>query len=186
MVLHREGQELRLTVTNDGEIVPAEMRDAIFAPFFRNTRKSEAPGTGIGLALSRSLAELHHGTLTMGSSETVNEFILTVPYSSGAVSAEPESVPDEAAGTTPDTVPEPVWEACSILVVEANPAMQAFIRRQLSEHYSVITAENGVEALELLEKNYINLIVSDIMMPKMDGIELCERVKNDLRYSHIP
>lgn len=184
--LHREGQELRLTVTNDGEIVPAEMRDAIFAPFFRNTRKSEAPGTGIGLALSRSLAELHHGTLTMGSSETVNEFILTVPYSSGAVSAEPESVPDEAAGTMPDTVPEPVWEACSILVVEDNPEMQAFIRRQLSEHYSVITAENGVEALELLEKNYINLIVSDIMMPKMDGIELCERVKNDLRYSHIP
>ena len=184
--LRREESELRLTVCNDGGLVPAEMREAIFAPFFRHTRKSEAPGTGIGLALSRSLAELHHGTLTMSSSSELNEFVLTVPLSLSEVSAEPSSPPSESPEVAAEPVPEPACEAYSILVVEDNPEMQAFIRRQLSESYSVVTAENGVEALEVLEKSYINLIVSDIMMPKMDGIELCERVKNDLRYSHIP
>ncbi len=186
VVLRREEPDLRLTVSNDGELVPAEMREAIFAPFFRHTRKSEAPGTGIGLALSRSLAELHHGTLTMSSSSELNEFVLTVPLSLSEASAEPSSPPSESPEVVAEPVPEPACEAYSILVVEDNPEMQAFIRRQLSESYSVVTAENGVEALEVLEKSYINLIVSDIMMPKMDGIELCERVKNDLRYSHIP
>lgn len=176
----------RITVTNDGEVVPPEMREAIFAPFFRHTRKSESTGTGIGLALARSLAELHHGTLVMGADTDLNEFILTIPlYRQDAADAadvaseeNPENVPDERGDLG--------WEAYCILVVEDNPEMCAFIKRQVSDGYSVLTAENGVEALELLEKNYINLIISDIMMPKMDGIELCRRVKNDLRYSHIP
>lgn len=176
----------RVTVTNDGEVVPPEMREAIFAPFFRHTRKSESTGTGIGLALSRSLAELHHGTLVMGGDRELNEFILTIPVCRQEVADAGDPASEENPESISDERGDPGWEAYSILVVEDNPEMCAFIRRQVSENYSVLTAENGVEALELLEKNFINLIVSDIMMPKMDGIELCRRVKNDLRYSHIP
>lgn len=176
----------RVTVTNDGEVVPPEMREAIFAPFFRHTRKSESTGTGIGLALSRSLAELHHGTLVMGGDRELNEFILTIPVCRQEAADAGDPASEENPESIPDERGDPGWEAYSILVVEDNPEMCAFIRRQVSENYSVLTAENGVEALELLEKNFINLIVSDIMMPKMDGIELCRRVKNDLRYSHIP
>ena len=176
----------RVTVTNDGEVVPPEMREAIFAPFFRHTRKSESTGTGIGLALSRSLAELHHGTLVMGGDRELNEFVLTIPVCRQEAADAGDPASEENPESIPDERGDPGWEAYSILVVEDNPEMCAFIRRQVSENYSVLTAENGVEALELLEKNFINLIVSDIMMPKMDGIELCRRVKNDLRYSHIP
>lgn len=178
---------LRVTVTNDGEIVPPGMREAIFAPFFRHTRRTDSPGTGIGLALSRSLAELHHGTLAMGDSVTVNEFVLTVPLAQReADTSRTPATADERAESAPGYVPDPGREACSILIVEDNPEMSGFIRRQVSKGYTVLTAGNGVEAMELLDKNYVDLIVSDIMMPEMDGIELCERVKNDLRFSHIP
>ena len=176
----------RITVTNDGEVVPPEMREAIFAPFFRHARKDESTGTGIGLALSRSLAELHHGTLAMGADRELNVFVLTLPLSRQAAECAGEVVSEEDSESVIDERGDFGWEAYSVLVVEDNPEMCAFIRRQLSESYSVFTAENGVEALELLEKNFINLIISDIMMPRMDGIELCRRVKNDLRYSHIP
>ena len=181
-----DDDSFRVRVVNDGEVVPPEMREAIFAPFFRHTRKDESTGTGIGLALSRSLAELHHGTLAMDADTERNVFVLTVPLcrqteedvAEPAAAEDPENNPDERGDLG--------WEAYSILIVEDNPEMCAFIRRQVAESYSVLTAGNGVEALELLEKNYINLIISDIMMPKMDGIEFCRQVKTDLRYSHIP
>ena len=180
------GDAFRLTVTNDGEVVPPEMREAIFAPFFRHTRKEESTGTGIGLALSRSLAELHHGTLAMEADTELNVFVLTVPLCRQEAEAVVETVSAEDAESISDERGDPGWEAYSVLVVEDNPEMCAFIRRQVSESYSVLTAGNGVEALELLEKNYVNVIISDIMMPKMDGIEFCRQVKTDLRYSHIP
>ena len=180
------GDAFRVTVTNDGEVVPPEMREAIFAPFFRHTRKEESTGTGIGLALSRSLAELHHGTLAMEADTELNVFVLTVPLCRQEAEAVVETVSAEDAESISDERGDPGWEAYSVLVVEDNPEMCAFIRRQVSESYSVLTAGNGVEALELLEKNYVNVIISDIMMPKMDGIEFCRQVKTDLRYSHIP
>ena len=180
------GDAFRVTVTNDGEVVPPEVREAIFAPFFRHTRKEESTGTGIGLALSRSLAELHHGTLAMEADTELNVFVLTVPLCRQEAEAVVETVSAEDAESISDERGDPGWEAYSVLVVEDNPEMCAFIRRQVSESYSVLTAGNGVEALELLEKNYVNVIISDIMMPKMDGIEFCRQVKTDLRYSHIP
>ena len=73
-----------------------------------------------------------------------------------------------------------------ILVVEDNPDMLAFIRKQLTTEYSVLTAMNGIEALAVLDNHYVNLVVSDVMMPQMDGFELCKTIKSDLSYSHIP
>ena len=74
----------------------------------------------------------------------------------------------------------------TVLIVEDNVEMLAFVVRQLSPVYQILTATNGVEALKVLEGNTVNLIVSDIMMPEMDGVELCDRIKSDLDYSHIP
>lgn len=74
----------------------------------------------------------------------------------------------------------------SLLVVEDNLEMQAFIRRQLMQHYHVVTADNGRQAIEKLDTEEIHLVVSDVMMPILDGMELCNRIKQDLNYSHIP
>lgn len=73
-----------------------------------------------------------------------------------------------------------------VLVVEDNPEMLAFIERQLSSQYAVITATNGKEALEALDSNFVNLVVSDVVMPLMDGFELCKTIKSNVGYSHIP
>ena len=77
-------------------------------------------------------------------------------------------------------------EVASVLIVEDNKDMLAFVARQLSPLYHVITAENGIEALKVLEHEYINLVISDIMMPEMSGDELCSAIKGDLEMSHIP
>ncbi len=74
----------------------------------------------------------------------------------------------------------------TVLVVEDNPDMLAFVVRQLSKEYTVLTATNGAEALQVLDGNYVNLVVSDVVMPVMDGSELCKTIKSDLNYSHIP
>ena len=73
-----------------------------------------------------------------------------------------------------------------VLVVEDNPEMLTFIERQLSFKYAMITATNGKEALEVLNSNFINLVVSDVVMPLMDGFELCKTIKSNVGYSHIP
>lgn len=64
--------------------------------------------------------------------------------------------------------------------------MRAFVVRQLSKEYAVLSAVNGAEALKMLDGNYVNLVVSDVVMPVMDGFELCKTIKSDLNYSHIP
>ena len=70
--------------------------------------------------------------------------------------------------------------------MEDSLEMQAFIAKQLSSKYRVLTALNGVEALKTLEEHTVNLVISDIMMPEMDGLELCEHLKSEVDYSHIP
>ncbi len=181
-----------ITSVNDGQVVPLAMRENIFRPFVQyRDGKDVVPGTGIGLALARSLAELHHGTLAMDQSADCNRFVLTVPiiHQSGPVGEESshgeeeEDKREEVAAIVPDKTKD---ERPSVLIVEDNKDMLAFVERQLAPLYRVLTAGNGVEALKRLERNDVDLVVSDVMMPEMDGLELCQRLKADLNYSHIP
>ena len=73
-----------------------------------------------------------------------------------------------------------------LLVVEDSLEMRLFVTKQLSSEYQVLTAVNGIEALKVLGEHTVNLVISDIMMPEMDGLELCEHLKSELDYSHIP
>lgn len=195
MSVDGDARHFRVTVENDGPVVPADMRERIFQPFMQyRDGKHLIAGTGIGLTLARSLASLHGGTLAMDDDMTVNRFVVTLPV----VHVDTAALPD--AGTAP------VQECCdaadaadetaapgtasgrqSVLIVEDDPEMRSFISRHLVGFYDTATAENGVAALECLAKSRtFDLILSDVMMPGMDGLELCRRVKGDLRYSHIP
>lgn len=186
-----DNNSFRIRTENDGVIIPNEMKEEIFKPFVRFNEKEDGKvttGTGIGLALSRSLAELHQGTLAMGEGEENNTFCLTLPIVQDmtiTLTPEPE-VEIDRMNEVPVGETEKKDNRPTVLVVEDNPDMLAFVMRQLSKEYAVLTATNGEEALRVLDGNYVNLVVSDVVMPVMDGFELCKTIKSDLNYSHIP
>ena len=186
-----DNNSFRIRTENDGVIIPNEMKEEIFKPFVRFNEKEDGKvttGTGIGLALSRSLAELHQGTLAMGAGEENNTFCLTLPIVQDmtiTLTPEPEAGMDKMS-EIPAGEAEKKDNRPTVLVVEDNPDMLAFVVRQLSKEYAVLTATNGEEALQVLDGNYVNLVVSDVVMPVMDGFELCKTIKSDLNYSHIP
>ena len=186
-----DNNSFRIRTENDGVIIPNEMKEEIFKPFVRFNEKEDGKvttGTGIGLALSRSLAELHQGTLAMGEGEENNTFCLTLPIVQDmtiTLTPEPEAGIDKMS-EIPAGEAEKKDNRPTVLVVEDNPDMLAFVVRQLSKEYAVLTATNGEEALQVLDGNYVNLVVSDVVMPVMDGFELCKTIKSDLNYSHIP
>lgn len=192
-----EGKKVfHIRTVNDGVIIPDEMKEEIFKPFVRFNEKEDGKvttGTGIGLALSRSLAELHQGSLVMLEGENENVFCLTLPVEQdSAIKLASESIPmvidseaserrTEAAESKANKVNKPV-----VLVVDDNPDLLSFVVRQLEDNYMVVTATDGMEALEVLDGNEVSLVVSDVVMPRMDGFELCKVIKSNLEYSHIP
>ena len=186
-----EKQVFCIRTVNDGVIIPNAMKEEIFKPFVRFNEEEDGKvttGTGIGLALSRSLAELHQGSLFMDKDEQVNSFCLTLPVvQDTTITLVSEPMGDVAQIVETRTEPlEKKDNRPVILVVEDNPSMLLFVVRQLSHEYTVLTATNGKEALQVLDGNFVNLIVSDVVMPLMDGFELCKTVKSELDYSHIP
>lgn len=185
--LSQEDLSFTIEVRNDGYLVPYESRENIFAPFYRIKETENQPGTGIGLPLSRSLAELHNGSLKIKDPENdLNVFVLTIP-----LHQENEyHLYDEQNPNSPihDVNKEEAFAAKkpAVLLTEDNREMLDFIAGSLSAEYCVYKALNGKQALEILEKESIQLVVSDLMMPVLDGLELCRQLKSNLEYSHIP
>jgi len=125
------------------------------------------------------------GRLAMDDSTEENVFVLHLPYGEQDNAAEQER--DKDASSTSDYMVKNSGGAASVLLVEDNLEMLGFIEKKLiAAGYGVLKACNGVEALAVLEENYIDIVVSDVMMPEMDGIELLGKLKNDISYSHIP
>ena len=150
-------------------------------------RKFNTSGTGIGLSLVNDLVKLHKGTIDVDNHPGSGvKFTVTIPIT---MSHYTEEECDEilASNPNPPTTVSAAQEKplYRILVVEDNPDLNFVLRNMLARHYEVFSAGNGVEAMEIIRKENIDLIVSDVMMPEMDGYELCSRLKNDLDYSHI-
>lgn len=169
-----------LRMGNDGPVVAPDKRETIFAQFSRLDNNQGAPGIGIGLAYARSLAMMHDGSLVMGESETENLFVLTLPIDSAS-----DIEADDC--TDLEYMIKRNEEAVTLLIVEDNAEMRVFLEKKLIGHnYKVIKASDGQEALDILAENYVDLIVSDVMMPRIDGMELLRHVKADINFSHIP
>ncbi len=193
--LTADDSHVTITTVNDGDIVPLACRESIFRPFVRYTSTSEnaataVTGTGIGLSLLRTLAEQHHGSVCMDRDETVNRFILTLPrYELETEETDAAEAGREASDSTDieaAQMPLPVSTQSTLLIVEDNADLRKFIARHLETNYSTVEARDGVEALEKLHEHSISIIISDVMMPRMDGISLLTEVKQDIEFSHIP
>ena len=187
VVLDFNDAEFRVIVKNDGLVIPPDLRKKIFEPFFRLPSDAQNSGTGIGLSLAHSLAELHNGTLVIDDEDTkMNIFVLKLPlhqedeFRAIKVSHSVKKGIDESAVITFNK------QAPVILLVEDNDDLADFIFSELSETYNIVLAKNGNEALKILDKIDVHLVISDVMMPVKNGIELCKEIKRTEKTSHIP
>ena len=179
-----------ISVSDTGHGIDAEALPHIFDRYYQAKSKYQASGSGIGLALVKGLSELHEGILkvesTVDTGTTFTLRLLTENTYPNAIHAQHdmEKKPMDAEETTiTDT---PTENHPIVLVVEDNADIREYIRSSFTDIYEVITAKDGKEGCELAQARIPNIIVSDIMMPVMDGIELCKRIKEDMRTSHIP
>ncbi|WP_262248972.1 hybrid sensor histidine kinase/response regulator transcription factor [Parapedobacter soli] len=180
---------LRIECYNDGPPIPALYHEKIFEPFFRVPNRSKETGTGIGLSLARFLAELHQGNLVLDRQTDPGAlFVLSLPTNLEEdirTLQDFAPVTNEESGDLADDVKRNDQRP-SLLIVEDNWDIIHYLQRELAGNYKVLKASHGQEALNLLAQHEVHLIVTDIMMPVMDGITLSKTVKNDLRFSHIP
>lgn len=180
------GGSFDLTIENDGEVVPAHKREALFKPFFQYKTKTTdiKNGTGLGLTLARSLAELHQGFLVMNEKDDVNSFHLSIPFIKGSEEKENVSLKDKAVLLDKNLAFD--INKQTVLIVEDDKELLEYMQKLLSRIYNVVKATDGEEAMEMLDKHVINLVVTDIMMSNLDGYELCRQIKSNIAYSHIP
>ena len=184
MQLSMDYETFSIDFINDGTPIPAEAREKIFEPFYRlEENTGNKPGTGLGLPLARSLAEMHHGTLELADNPNQTIFRLTLPI------RQLESIQPEAETTFERPLQEEfTYEESrpNILIVEDNQEMAIFIAEEINTSYNVQIVANGAEAIQLMKQHSFQLVISDVMMPVMDGFALLKAIKTDLEFSHIP
>ena len=182
-----------IAIEDNGMGISKELQERIFEPFFQIKEKlpQDYIGTGIGLSIVRNSVDKMGGTLSLASEEGKGSiFYVTLPATQVniqelAVNDLTNEVPQEKnpdIETANSEDPSP-WK---IAVAEDNEDMRSFIASLLSPHYQVYTYPNGQELLEDTEKIAFDLIVSDIMMPKLNGYELCKTIKDNTQSCHIP
>ncbi|MDH6342756.1 signal transduction histidine kinase/ligand-binding sensor domain-containing protein/DNA-binding response OmpR family regulator [Parabacteroides sp. PFB2-12] len=190
----RSGKRLYIAVRDNGIGIPEADISNIFDRFYQSKNKVKFPvygqsGTGIGLYLSKSIITQMGGTISAANNKGAgSSFRVVIPIDEASpgqqeiVAGKPLFPEEKEDQPISSFIPGKL----TLLVVEDNQDMRSFIRSILIEQYNVIEAGNGEEALELLKANNVDFIVSDLMMPVMDGVELSRRVKKNFTTSHIP
>ena len=186
-----ENGDIVMTVADTGVGIAPDAISHIFDRYYQEKGPHQAAGTGIGLALVKNVVALHHGSIDVESQEGKGtKFTVRIP----ADETYPEAIhiEEEPVAKQHD---EPVAEGETtaagerkplILIVEDNADIRDYVKQSFTDLYDVRSAENGKEGLERAFEIMPSLIVSDIMMPEMDGVEMTRRLKEDVRTSHIP
>lgn len=188
---HPERQTFSIEVKDNGKGMNEEELKKIFKPFYQASENK--PGTGIGLSIVKGIVEAHHGQVNV-TSQTGHgsSFMITLPQKQENLSAEEEE--NQAGNPLPeDIIPEQNATAAMsqkvlpiMLIVDDNEDMLNFLSSHFQTSYTIVTAVDGVDALNKLKEQEVALIISDWMMPNMNGIDLCKAVRNNQLTSHIP
>src|SRR5690606_5611769 len=196
--IQQQEAHLYIDVIDNGKGISPEDLDRIFKPFLQG--KSTVPGgTGLGLSYSKTLIEMHGGKLTVESRTNTKRNKLTLfrivlpqtPKVAGPYD-ELETLQDTPVSSTnvsPAEIPEELPSLprqCTLLLVEDNDQMRSYLAQFFRSSYHILEASNGEQGLTLARKHVPDLIISDVMMPKIDGISFTRQVKSDVLLRHIP
>lgn len=214
VTLKEESNRLLLQVKDTGNGIPIDKQSRIFERFYQV--ESEHIGSGIGLSLVQRLVELHHGHIELDSAEGKGStFSIYLPTNEDAYQPDEKASgtstecveaahstnsremyildteqPEERANeeeTTEDVASKTsIQPQETILVVEDNADIRQYLSEELRKNYRILEAENGEKALELVKEQEVSLILTDVMMPVMDGLQLCKQIKQNLNTCHIP
>lgn len=197
---------LEIVVSDSGTGIDEEDTEKIFERFYQseNNYMGKNAGTGVGLHLSRSIMNLLHGTIVARNKkeEKGAEFIIRLPLGKEHLSSK-EINTSSATKESVETIieqpislyeqPNPVPEnkikpktKFQVLIVEDDDEIRNYLKNELSSYFKVEEATNGKEAWKMIHEKRPDLIISDIMMPEMDGIMLCKKIKSNVEVNHIP
>jgi DNA-binding response OmpR family regulator/two-component sensor histidine kinase len=199
-------KHLRIIVRDSGEGIPADQLPLVFERFFQGSPsyRGDAQGTGIGLALTRELVQLHGGTIRAESMPGQGAtFVVDIPLVEPLWEAMPAEESEKVRPAlemeeyawlpVPQNTTAPEYAQAAgddslplLLIVEDNADLRQYIRQHLEDQYRVLEADNGLHGWETAVRHVPDLIISDWMMPGINGAEVCRRVKTDERTSHIP
>lgn len=190
-----ENRLIEITVKDTGIGISESNLEKIFTRFFQIGEGAAQTGTGIGLALTKELVKLHNGKLFVTSKPGKgSKFTVQLPYEELNLSESAEHVhsadqkePELVASIPEEHLGEQIVAGQKImLLVDDNADVRYFIKSHFSATYQVLEAGNGVEGWPIALKTIPDIIISDVMMPDMDGFEFCRKIRKDERTSHIP
>lgn len=187
-------KQIKLSVTDSGPGIPKEELEAIFELFYQSNTGRKSKGSGIGLALTKELIDLHRGKIKVNSKHLEGTvFTIKLSISEDAYLDSEKIITDDFT-----KLPTPIevenqkenqelnLSEKTILIVEDNYDLQTFLKELLENQYNIILADNGEEGYHYAKSNFPDLILSDIMMPILDGIEMCNKLQMDHLTKHIP
>lgn len=202
-----DGPVVVIEVSDTGKGIPRKNLDKIFERFYSSDKDDTQGGTGIGLSLTRELIELHKGEILVSSEPGKgSSFKIILPvgkksYKKDEISREPQKGPSPELLETYQKIHEqsrksyyPKSSSLNdegkdtplILVIDDNKDMLSFIRHELNTEYRIEEAQNGKEGVKMSIDHIPDLILCDVLMPEMDGLEFCTYIKNEVKTSHIP
>lgn len=204
VTLNEAGEWLLLQVSDTGVGIPINKQGKIFERFYQV--ENEHVGSGIGLSLVQRLVELHHGRIELESEEgkgsTFSVYLpqdLSIYKSTEFAATNSQEEEDQVYSTNSksmyfidtekvenETMESGDKKRGTILIVEDNDEIRHYLRGGLTDLFNILEAENGEKALEVLKDNEVDVVVTDVMMPVMDGIKLCKNIKQNIRTCHIP
>ncbi len=192
--LKDKGDQVELSVEDNGKGIPLENIASVFDRFFTGDQ-NYVTGTGIGLHLTREFVHMHKGTIRVESvphKSTVFTVVLLKGKSHFDESCTFDLSVTELSSGVANLNTDELQEALdrtydyTVLVVEDDPDIQGYLQAELKQNFHVLVADNGVKALEVLMSEEVSVVVSDVMMPEMNGFDLCRKIKSDIVLSHLP